>query len=145
MRSCSAFTDTGLSRNSLTPILTASTTRERSPWPVSMMIGTFGYGKVAGERTMRTKAGPSSPGICQSRMTTSGANAADQLEAGLAVRRLMDLAHADAHEHGAHDLAHVMLVVHHHDFGGGEAFGKLFRFDRHRRSVSRLNEHEPRN
>ena len=73
MRSCSDFDDTGLSRNSLTPILTASITRERSPWPVSMMIGTSGSGKVSGERTMRTKPGPSSPGISQSRMTTSGA------------------------------------------------------------------------
>ena len=45
---CSAPLDTGLSRNSCTPSRTASSTRERSPWPVSMMIGTSGYGKRPG-------------------------------------------------------------------------------------------------
>jgi hypothetical protein len=47
----------------------------------------------------------------------------------------MDMAHADAQEHRTHDLAHVMLVVHYHDFGGGKAFGELFRFGRHRWSA----------
>ena len=50
---------------------------------------------------------------------------ADQLETGRAVRRLVHVADADAHEHGAHDLAHVVLVIHHHDLGGGEALGEL--------------------
>ena len=35
----------------------ASTTRQRSPWPVSMMIGTSGIGNSPGERTMRTNCG----------------------------------------------------------------------------------------
>src|SRR5665811_2082717 len=59
-------------------------------------------------------------------------HAADQVETGRPVRRLMDMAHADAQEHRTHYLAHVMLVVHYHDFGGGKAFGELFRVGRHR-------------
>src|SRR5664279_1943291 len=63
-------------------------------------------------------------------------HSADHVETGRAVRRLMDLAYADAQEHRTHDLAHVMLVVHHHDFGGGEAFGELFGIHRHWWSAS---------
>ena len=72
MRACNALLDTGLSRNSCTPRRTASSTRERSPCPVSMMIGTFGNGNVPGERTLRTNEGPSMPGISQSSSTISG-------------------------------------------------------------------------
>ena len=74
MRSSSVLPDTGFFRNSLTPRREASITRQRSTWPVSMMIGTSGTGNTPGERTMRTSSAPLSSGISQSRMTRSGAN-----------------------------------------------------------------------
>ncbi len=73
MRSSSALADTGLHRNSLTPSLTASTMRQRSPCAVSMMMGTSGIGNTPGERTMRTSSAPLSSGISQSSTTISGA------------------------------------------------------------------------
>ena len=91
-----------------------------------MMIGTFGNGKVSGERTMRTKPAPSSPGISQSTMTTSGATVRMSSSPAGPFGRLVDGAHADAHEQSAHDLAHVMLVVHHQNLGGGENCGECF-------------------
>jgi hypothetical protein len=47
----SAFAETGLIRYSWAPSRTASTTRQRSPWPLSMMIGTSGIGNTPGARS----------------------------------------------------------------------------------------------
>src|SRR5271154_361229 len=44
----------------------------RSPYPLSMMIGTSGTGNTPGERTIRTSSAPLISGISQSRTTTSG-------------------------------------------------------------------------
>ena len=73
MRSNSALAETGLTRYSLTPRRAASTTRQRSPWELSMMIGMSGIGNTPGERTMRTSSAPLSSGSSQSRITMSGA------------------------------------------------------------------------
>lgn len=42
------------------------------------------------------------------------------------VSRLEDMAHTETHEHGFDDLAHVVLIIHHQYFGGGEKGIELF-------------------
>ena len=64
--------------------------------------------KLPGERTMRMKQAPSSPGISQSRITTSGALLRISSSPREAAGGLVDVLHADAHEHGAHHFAHVL-------------------------------------
>ena len=111
MRSSSALVDTGLSRYSLTPSCVASITRQRSPCPVSMMIGTFGIGNAPGERTMRTNSAPLDQRHFPVEDDEVGHGRADRLQAGHAVAGLVDFPHADGAEHGAHDFAHVIVVV----------------------------------
>ena len=92
------------------------------------MIGTFGYGKVSRRAHDAHEAGAVEPGHLPVENYDIRRYVADQLESGLAVRRVVyfGILHADTQKHRTHDLAHVMLVVHHHDFGGGEPFGELF-------------------
>ena len=55
MRSSSALPETGFFRNSLTPRREASITRQRSTWPVSMIIGTSGTGKSSTVKALLTE------------------------------------------------------------------------------------------
>ena len=84
------------------------------------MIGTLGYGDDADE-TGAVESGhlPVENNDIRRHLTY-------QRKPGLTIRRIIDVLHADAQEHRTHDLAHIMLVVHHHDFGGREPFGELF-------------------
>ena len=75
---------------------------------------------------MRTNSAPSMPGHLPVDDDDVGRRGTDQLEAGRTVGGFINSAHADAHKQGAHDLAHVMLVVHHQDLGGGEPRRKMF-------------------
>ncbi len=80
-RRCSAPLDTGLSRNSCTPSRTASSTRERSPCPVSMMIGTFGCGKVVGRTHRAHELGAVHAGHLPVEQHDVGRQRADRLQA----------------------------------------------------------------
>ena len=113
MRSCSALAETGLHRNSLTPSLTDSRMRQRSPCADSMMIGMSGTGKAPGERTMRTSSGPLSSGISQSRMTMSGVAVRIISSAAMPSPASMIDLHADVAEQAAHHFARERIVIDH--------------------------------
>ena len=107
-------------------------TRQRSPWPVSSddrRIRNRERGRRAHHLDeLQAVDGRHFP-IDEDDV---GIDVFDGLKSGGAVVGFMDVLHADRHEHGAHDLAHVMIVIDDQDLDRRKArFEVLWDIDLH--------------